>query len=107
MLLTLLGVGILGVLAYQSRPTQVWVPVTGGILAVLSLLGQFTFIPLILVWAIYSTAALLFTQTELRRRYLTQPALDFFRKVLPPMSSTEREALDAGDVSGLSTGCGV
>ncbi len=33
-----------------------------------------------------------------RKHYLTKPAFDFFKKVLPPMNDTEREALEAGDV---------
>src|SRR4051795_1182868 len=34
----------------------------------------------------------------LRRRYITRPVLRIFRKVMPPMSQTERDALEAGTV---------
>lgn len=34
----------------------------------------------------------------LRRRFMTRPVFELFKKVLPPMSDTEREALEAGDV---------
>lgn len=98
MFLTLLGIGILVGLAYRRCPARIWVPATGGILLILSVLGQFSLLPFIFVWAIYLLLTLLFTQVELRQRYLTKPVLHFFRRVLPPMSTTEREALDAGDV---------
>ena len=35
---------------------------------------------------------------ELRREKLTRPLLDIYRKMLPSMSDTEREALEAGNV---------
>jgi acyl-CoA dehydrogenase len=35
---------------------------------------------------------------EIRREKLTKPLLDIYRKMLPSMSSTEREALEAGSV---------
>ena len=36
--------------------------------------------------------------TDLRREKLTRPLLDVYRKMLPSMSDTEREALEAGNV---------
>nr|MDQ2694922.1 acyl-CoA dehydrogenase [Pseudomonadota bacterium] len=36
--------------------------------------------------------------TSLRRRLVSAPLLGWYRQVLPPMSDTEREALDAGTV---------
>ena len=35
---------------------------------------------------------------EVRREKLTKPMLDMYRKMLPSMSDTEREALEAGNV---------
>jgi acyl-CoA dehydrogenase len=45
-----------------------------------------------LPWA----ALLVYTVTPLRRQLIMRPALHLVRKVLPPMSATEREALAAG-----------
>ncbi len=36
--------------------------------------------------------------TPLRRKFISAPLLNWYRKVLPPMSDTEREALEAGTV---------
>ena len=35
---------------------------------------------------------------NLRKRYLSDPAFKMFKKVLPPLSETEREAMEAGSV---------
>jgi acyl-CoA dehydrogenase len=42
--------------------------------------------------------ALLFAVKPLRRAWLTKPVLDVFRKILPEMSPTERDAIEAGTV---------
>ena len=34
----------------------------------------------------------------LRRHVLTKPLFSFFQKVLPPITPTEREAIEAGDI---------
>ncbi|MGF1875874.1 acyl-CoA dehydrogenase [Photobacterium frigidiphilum] len=38
------------------------------------------------------------TLTNLRQRYISDPAFKMFKKVLPPLSDTEREAMEAGSV---------
>ncbi|WP_286342944.1 acyl-CoA dehydrogenase [Ferrimonas sp. YFM] len=40
----------------------------------------------------------LFGVTDIRRQFITKPVFSFFRKVLPPLSQTEREAMEAGTV---------
>ncbi|MGF7001229.1 acyl-CoA dehydrogenase [Paraburkholderia sp. GAS32] len=42
--------------------------------------------------------ALVLTIKPLRRTWLTKPVLDIFRKILPEMSPTERDAIEAGTV---------
>ncbi|RFA31003.1 acyl-CoA dehydrogenase [Alkalilimnicola ehrlichii] len=46
---------------------------------------------------IFFPLAVVLNATRLRQTLLTAPVLRAFRKVLPTMSSTEREALEAGD----------
>ncbi|WP_318516746.1 acyl-CoA dehydrogenase [Photobacterium leiognathi] len=38
------------------------------------------------------------TLSAMRKRYLSDPAFKMFKKVLPPLSDTEREAMEAGSV---------
>jgi len=48
-------------------------------------------------WLLFIPTALLFNISALRQFLLSKPLMQFVRKSLPAMSSTEREALDAGD----------
>ncbi len=50
------------------------------------------------VWLIFVLVAALLNVVPLRRMLLSRPLYGLFRKVLPPMSQTEREALEAGTV---------
>ena len=49
-------------------------------------------------WGIYAVALLLLAPTALRKNLISGPVLKIFRVVLPPMTTTEQEALEAGDV---------
>ncbi len=53
---------------------------------------------LIAVWAVYTAVALALNLPPLRRALLTPAILGIFKKIMPPISKTEREALDAGTV---------
>ncbi|PMH41075.1 acyl-CoA dehydrogenase [Vibrio sp. 10N.286.49.B3] len=49
-------------------------------------------------WVIYLLAIALFCTTTIRKQMISQKVLTIFKKVLPEMSQTEKEALDAGTV---------
>ncbi|MEO4048149.1 acyl-CoA dehydrogenase [Pseudomonas sp. CAU 1711] len=51
-----------------------------------------------LLWLLWLAVATPVALPELRRRLISGPLFAWFRKVLPPMSDTEREAIDAGSV---------
>jgi acyl-CoA dehydrogenase len=51
-----------------------------------------------LVWLIFLAAAVVLNVTALRRALLMKPLYLLVRRKLPPLSRTEREALDAGTV---------
>ncbi|KPJ90320.1 MAG: acyl-CoA dehydrogenase [Gammaproteobacteria bacterium SG8_11] len=50
------------------------------------------------IWLIFVTAALALNIPPLRRLWLSKPVLTAFRQVMPSMSQTERDALEAGSV---------
>ncbi len=50
------------------------------------------------VWAVFVTAVLLLTVPAIRRKLVSKPIMRLFRSILPPISTTEREALEAGSV---------
>lgn len=93
-----LGLSVFAILALQRAPAVVWTPTAGVVLLILTLFSSVSWWVLIPMWAIYAAAAALFNYTDLRQQYFTSPVLAYFRKVLPPMSQTEKIALDAGDV---------
>ena len=49
-------------------------------------------------WGFFIPLAALLNMTALRRTIITKPLLGFYRKIMPGMSDTEREALEAGSV---------
>jgi acyl-CoA dehydrogenase len=51
-----------------------------------------------LLWLLAIMAALILNLAPFRRPVLTRPLLGLFKKMLPPLSETEREALEAGTV---------
>ncbi len=53
---------------------------------------------LIAVWAVYTAVVLVLNLPPLRRTLLTPAILGIFKNIMPPISKTEREALDAGTV---------
>src|SRR4029078_12238542 len=55
-------------------------------------------ITLVIVAAVVALAAAPFVIAPLRRALISRPLLRVFRKVMPPMSQTERDALEAGTV---------
>jgi acyl-CoA dehydrogenase len=86
---------VFGVLAYRRSSLPVW---TGA--AVLVLLGiQLTATGLSpLPWVLLALVAGLLNFLPLRRAVLSKPLLKWFQSVLPPMSETEKDAIDAGTV---------
>ncbi|WP_371876081.1 acyl-CoA dehydrogenase [Pleionea sp. CnH1-48] len=63
-------------------------------LVVMGLIWEFTLIP----WILLGAFAALYFLEDLRKDKITQPIFKIFKSLLPPMNSTEREALEAGDV---------
>src|SRR5580692_4278708 len=57
---------------------------------------------------VFVLPALVLTLKPLRRAWLSKPVLEVFRKILPEMSPTERDAIEAGTVwwdAALFSGC--
>ena len=72
------GGASIALIVYQSTTPIVWVPM--------------------LIWSVLIVAAVVLFVPQLRQAAFMKPMLAYFRKVLPPMSDTEREALEAGTV---------
>ena len=53
---------------------------------------------LVILWVLLAVPAALLLLPDLRRKLFTAPLFSWFQKTLPPMSQTERDAIDAGTV---------
>ncbi|PTU73516.1 acyl-CoA dehydrogenase [Pseudomonas mangrovi] len=100
MLLLWLLVLFLGVTLLAHLRTPV-IPAFAGAAALLFAIGLTGDVPawlLLLFWLLWIIAAAPLALPELRRQYISGPVYAWFRKVLPPMSATERDAIEAGSV---------
>ena len=86
--------------AYLKGRVARFVAAVAGVALVLSVYQSSTEFPLIaqVVWVILAVKAAVIFVAPLRKRLFMKPMLSYFRAVLPPMSDTEREALEAGTV---------
>ena len=97
----LIAVAVLAVvwaLAYFCAPAWVWTVLGAVGLVVLTVTPGVLQVAIVLSWILFAMLALLLNPGPIRRVVLTAPVLALFRKILPQMSSTEKEALDAGTV---------
>ncbi|MCW1243660.1 acyl-CoA dehydrogenase [Pseudomonas sp. SAICEU22] len=53
---------------------------------------------MLVLWLVLAAIATPLLLPDLRRKYFSAPMFDWFQKTLPPMSQTERDAIDAGTV---------
>ena len=86
------------VLAYFRAPAWLWTAYTAFFLAWLALAGGFSATTDAVLAAAFAAAALALNRGSLRRRLISDRVLALYRRILPPMSQTEREAIDAGTV---------
>ena len=85
-------------LAYLNANGVVWSAMAAGAIAVLWGAHLVPDALAFVLAAVFILVALPLNISVLRRRFLSDPVLRAFRKVLPPMSQTEREAIEAGTV---------
>jgi acyl-CoA dehydrogenase len=93
--LLFLGGGIY--LAYQRVDLRTSTVAAGLALLAYTVFGNGWWPWLLLLWVLYGLM-LVPNLVELRREKITRPLLEIYRKMLPSMSDTEREALEAGSV---------
>jgi len=98
LLVILAAIAVLWVLAYHRLPALVWTITVGIGLALLTAYSGWSQTLLAALWAAFIIAALLDNPTPLRRALVSRPLLALYRRILPQVSQTEREALEAGTV---------
>ncbi len=89
--------GFLAAVARWRATLMTWTTSFAGLVVVLTLSGLLPGLLGFVLWVALIVLVLL-NVTEFRRKYLSVPTLNYIRKILPPISATEREAIDAGTV---------
>ena len=100
MLLLWIVVLIVGV-AWLAHRRVAPLPAMGIVAVYLLAMGLFSHAPgwlLGIFWILLAVPAALLLLPDLRRKVFTAPLFSWFQKTLPPMSQTERDAIDAGTV---------
>lgn len=88
-----------GVLAYHRASLSVWALGLGSFLLLFSALGFASPWVWGSFWFFFLLLFIPLLYVPWRQRYLARPILAFYRNIMPAMSRTEREALNAGTVS--------
>ena len=100
LLVVLLLITLVWVLAFFRSRILVWTAAVAGVLGALPYLGASPRSSGVLwaLWGAFGLVALVLNLPALRRPMLMKPLFALFRSKLPPLSRTEREALEAGTV---------
>jgi acyl-CoA dehydrogenase len=93
--ITLLALGGFLILAHRRASLGTWTSVTAAALALLHFFGTGLSS---LTWLLFIAAAAVLNIKPVRRQLFSAPLLGWFRRLLPPMSETEKAAIDAGTV---------
>ncbi|WEK29696.1 MAG: acyl-CoA dehydrogenase [Candidatus Pseudomonas phytovorans] len=100
MLLLWLIVLVIGA-AYLTHRRLAPLQILGIMAAYVLLMSIFSSAPgwlLALIWVVLALKTALVALPDWRRKVFSAPVFDWFQRTLPPMSQTEREAIDAGTV---------
>ncbi len=92
------AIAVLWILAYYRLPAIVWTVVIAIGFALITWHMRGPLWLIVTLWVAFIVAALLDNPTPLRRALVSRPILNIFRKILPAMSQTERDAIEAGTV---------
>ena len=91
-------VALLAALARVELSFKQWLLPVGTGLLLLTFSGITPVVFSVLAWAVFVVVASVLGIPALRKRWLSKPALAYVKSILPPMSETERTAIEAGTV---------
>lgn len=94
-----LWVAAMVVLAFQRASLSVWTIGLAVFLVLCSYFSPFHIVTLSIFWIIYFAIFFILSIRPLRRLLITKTVFQIYKKVMPALSDTEREAIHAGDVA--------
>jgi len=83
---------LIGFLAYTRASLSTFTLCFAALMAIGTFFDAFSFFS----WLIFAIIALPLNIAEFRKQYISLPLLKIFRSIMPQMSKTEQEAIDAG-----------
>ena len=95
---SLITIAAAWVLACWRAPLLLWTTATAAGIALWDVLHHPATSRLLIIWGVFLLLAALLNILPLRRVVIGAPLLKVFRRIMPVMSDTEREALEAGTV---------
>ena len=98
LLIIFAAIAVAWILAYHRLPAVVWTIVLGIGLVLITAYARWPQPVVVTLWVIFVIGALVGNPTPIRRELVSRPLLGLFRKILPQVSQTEQEALEAGTV---------
>lgn len=98
MIEVLVALTVLSLLMAKRASRFVWTGALAALLLGWSVIHTPPTWALLASWIIFLPVAMLLTLTPLRQNLVMRPLLALFQKIMPGMSDTEREALEAGTV---------
>ncbi len=93
-----LAIGVIWALAYHVASAAVWALVAGIALAALTVTGTLPGAIAGIAWLAFIGIAVVSVVKSVRQSALSAPIFRIYKKLLPQMSQTEQEALEAGTV---------
>jgi len=98
LLIIFAAIAVFWILAYRRAHPLAWVATGAATLWALARFGGWPPTALAVLWIIFAVVAVLLYPSPVRRNLVSRPLLDLFRRILPQMSDTERDAIEAGTV---------
>lgn len=93
----LLLVLVLG-LAYAQTPIILWVTITAIALLLVSFFGALSLLTLALLWILFILPVCFVGFKQFRQRRIIHPLIQRLQKKMPPISDSERVAIESGDI---------
>jgi len=84
--------------AYLRAPLIITTCLFAGLLGLFTMMSHLHPVFVYVLWGVFAIVAAILNISPVRQVLISNHILKIFRKIMPPMSQTEREALEAGNV---------
>lgn len=85
---------VTSVCLYKRKTFEFGLTAVVAALITMTLFDQFSLV----AWLVVAVTSVSYFMPDLRRQYVSKPIYEIFQKIMPAMSQTEKDALEAGDV---------